>query len=51
MWQRPAIATLLAAGALVLLLSFKTPYVAPTANGANGAGGAGAGGEIGRAHV
>ena len=37
MWQRSAIGTLLAAAALALLLSFKTPYVAPTnANGGPG---------------
>jgi uncharacterized protein with FMN-binding domain len=42
MWKRPAIVTLLAAGALVLLLSFKTPYVTPTAaNGGNGGNGPG----------
>jgi uncharacterized protein with FMN-binding domain len=39
MWKRPAIATLLITVALALLLSFKTPYVTPTAaNGGNGAG-------------
>ncbi len=38
MWKRPLVATLLTTAGLVLLLTFKTPYVAPTsvANGGNG---------------
>lgn len=39
MWKRPLVATLLTTAGLVLLLTFKTPYVAPTSasNGGNGA--------------
>jgi uncharacterized protein with FMN-binding domain len=38
MWKRPIAATLLTTAGLVLLLTFKTPYVAPTSasNGGNG---------------
>ncbi len=38
MWKRPLAATLLTTAALVLLLSFKTPYVAPSSAATGGAG-------------
>jgi uncharacterized protein with FMN-binding domain len=45
MWKRPLAATLLTTAGLVLLLTFKTPYVAPTsaANGGNTGSGGNAG--------
>ena len=49
MTKRPIVATLLTVAALVLFLSFKTPYVAGLA--ANGGGGANGGGNGGGAAV
>ncbi len=49
MWKRPLAATLLTTAGLVLLLTFKTPYVAPT-SAANG-GNTGSGGNAGAAQT